>query len=275
MYNFISNLNDCNSNQNSHISTPVYYPSYFYANSFQGQHFSPLSMNNISSVSSGYSSANTSYIQSPFINPNCNQVYYNSVSVPVYQQEESPLKNDNKKASKKRQREEVDQENKTYTLSKTDLLIQQVFEPVNPSKKTKRVIKKKSEQLTEITDTVTCNFCEFDYDDFDLEYFNDDSNNLSNNSLSNCEKKKRVLSRTQRQQANLRERKRMHIMNDAFVYLRQVLPMSCGRKRRKMSRLDIVMGAVEYISYLQMLLESDSPYEINFEAYQNSLYFSS
>ena len=91
-------------------------------------------------------------------------------------------------------------------------------------------------------------------------------------SASDASKRKRVLNRHQRVAANQRERKRMNIMNESFVQLRQALPISTGRKRRKMSRLDIVIGAMDYIAYLDSLLNSDSPFAIDFEAYQNSLY---
>lgn len=91
-------------------------------------------------------------------------------------------------------------------------------------------------------------------------------------SQSSQDKKKRILTRNQRIAANMRERKRMCIMNDSFVKLREALPISTGRKRRKMSRLDIVIGAMEYIAYLEELLEKDVPGEINFEEYQNTLY---
>lgn len=94
----------------------------------------------------------------------------------------------------------------------------------------------------------------------------------NNNSVTNENKKKRVLTRQQRIAANQRERKRMNIMNESFVQLREALPINTGRKRRKMSRLDIVIGAIEYIAYLDSLLQSEEPCEINFEAYQNSLY---
>ena len=88
------------------------------------------------------------------------------------------------------------------------------------------------------------------------------------------EKKKRVLTKSQRVAANQRERKRMNIMNESFDKLRQVLPISTGRKRRKMSRLDIVCGAMEYIAYLDLLLKSDEPCEIDFESYITEQYMS-
>lgn len=113
-----------------------------------------------------------------------------------------------------------------------------------------------------------------DLDGFDSDGFEYDAD-LANSNLSidsRGDKKKRVLTKSQRVAANIRERKRMNIMNESFMKLRQALPITTGRKRRKMSRLDIVVGALEYISYLDSLLESDEPCEINFDAYQNSLY---
>ena len=66
-------------------------------------------------------------------------------------------------------------------------------------------------------------------------------------------KKRRVLSRPQRQEANRRERHRMEIINEAYEQLRNVLPYKKGRKRQKMSRMDTVDGAIRYI---QSLLET-------------------
>jgi hypothetical protein len=98
---------------------------------------------------------------------------------------------------------------------------------------------------------------------FQMNYYDEDQSKS---------KKKRVLSRSQRLAANQRERKRMNIMNESFLKLKQKLPFTTGRKRRKMSRLDIVVGALEYIYYLDQLLLKDVPGEINFDAYQNSIY---
>jgi hypothetical protein len=63
-------------------------------------------------------------------------------------------------------------------------------------------------------------------------------------------KKRRVLSRPQRQEANRRERHRMDVINQAYEQLRNVLPFKKGRKRQKMSRMDTVDGAVQYIHSL-------------------------
>ena len=113
----------------------------------------------------------------------------------------------------------------------------------------------------------------FENEDEFCDDFDDDEDQNDMTTTSTGEKKKRVLTRTQRVAANQRERKRMNIMNESFVDLRQALPISTGRKRRKMSRLDIVVGAMEYIAYLDELLKStDGPVENNFQEYQNKLF---
>jgi hypothetical protein len=63
-------------------------------------------------------------------------------------------------------------------------------------------------------------------------------------------KKRRILSRPQRQEANRRERHRMEVINEAYEQLRNALPFKKGRKRQKMSRMDTVDGAIRYIHSL-------------------------
>jgi hypothetical protein len=133
-------------------------------------------------------------------------------------------------------------------------------------KANKRVSKKSKQEELVIEE-------ENNLEDETEENVNDFSDLSQSLSSINGDKKKRVLTRGQRVAANQRERKRMNIMNEAFNDLRQALPISTGRKRRKMSRLDIAIGAMEYISYLDSLLKSNGPYTINFDAYQDSLYF--
>jgi hypothetical protein len=67
-------------------------------------------------------------------------------------------------------------------------------------------------------------------------------------------KKRRVLSCSQREEANRRERHRMEIINQAYERLRNVLPFKKGRKRKIMSRIDTVDGAIEYIQSLLEIL---------------------
>jgi hypothetical protein len=158
------------------------------------------------------------------------------------------------KVSKKRSREES---NSTIQSSKVNQLIDQIFDNTNEAQ-TKQPKAKKQKK---------------DAEQQQLEDLKGDLNEYEYEECSVTGKKKRVLTREQRLKANVRERNRMHIMNDSFVQLRQVLPQTTGRKRRKMSRLDIVMSACEYIVYLDLLLQSDQPQEINFESYLNSIDF--
>jgi hypothetical protein len=73
---------------------------------------------------------------------------------------------------------------------------------------------------------------------------------MSNQENDYGHKKRRILSRPQRQEANRRERQRMEIINEAYEQLRNVLPFKKGRKRQKMSRMDTVDGAIRYIHSL-------------------------
>ena len=73
---------------------------------------------------------------------------------------------------------------------------------------------------------------------------------------NDCHQKRRVLSRSQREEANRRERNRMKIINQAYERLRNVLPLKKGRKRQKMSRMDTVDGAIEYIRSLLEQLDA-------------------
>ncbi|CAF0993320.1 unnamed protein product [Adineta steineri] len=82
----------------------------------------------------------------------------------------------------------------------------------------------------------------------------DDSENDLDEENYYGRKKRRVLSRPQRQEANRRERQRMEIINDAYEQLRDVLPFKKGRKRQKMSRMDTVDGAIRYIHSLLEIL---------------------
>ena len=172
----------------------------------------------------------------------------------------------------------------------TEALISQIFDqnqlitpPSKLVKKPKREYKKKVKKIDNtVQQEEPARFAEnlivddLDDIDYDIDIDNDNENDNDSNASQvtyDCGKKKRVLNRQQRLAANVRERQRMNKMNQYFVNLRQALPISTGRKRRKMSRLDIVMGALEYIGYLESLLKCDGPIEINFNAYQDSLYF--
>ncbi|UJR15586.1 hypothetical protein I4U23_002522 [Adineta vaga] len=90
-------------------------------------------------------------------------------------------------------------------------------------------------------------------DDSETEEFDTNMGSMTDEQNYQARKKRRVLSRPQRQEANRRERHRMEIINQAYEDLRNALPFKKGRKRQKMSRMDTVDGAIRYI---QTLLET-------------------
>ncbi|ESO07265.1 hypothetical protein HELRODRAFT_76346, partial [Helobdella robusta] len=70
----------------------------------------------------------------------------------------------------------------------------------------------------------------------------------------------------QRQAANSRERKRMKTMNSAFEILRQRLPMRCkSLGDKKLSKVDTLRSAVDYIRCLVRFLAGDENEEMNQE----------
>ena len=66
----------------------------------------------------------------------------------------------------------------------------------------------------------------------------------------------RDILKTRRLQANARERRRMHGLNDAFERLREVVP--CLGSDRKLSKFETLQMAQTYISALQELLKSSA-----------------
>ncbi|XP_067281145.1 protein Fer3 [Pseudorasbora parva] len=68
-------------------------------------------------------------------------------------------------------------------------------------------------------------------------------------------KRKRVISTVQRQAANIRERKRMFSLNEAFERLRRKVPTFAYEKR--LSRIETLRLAIVYISFMTDILEND------------------
>ncbi|EAW93713.1 Fer3-like (Drosophila), isoform CRA_b, partial [Homo sapiens] len=66
--------------------------------------------------------------------------------------------------------------------------------------------------------------------------------------------RKRVITYAQRQAANIRERKRMFNLNEAFDQLRRKVPTFAYEKR--LSRIETLRLAIVYISFMTELLES-------------------
>nr|XP_012306318.1 fer3-like protein [Aotus nancymaae] len=73
-------------------------------------------------------------------------------------------------------------------------------------------------------------------------------------SLLGRPKRKRVITYAQRQAANVRERKRMFNLNEAFDRLRRKVPTFAYEKR--LSRIETLRLAIVYIAFMTELLES-------------------
>uniref|UniRef100_A0A672YF04 Fer3-like bHLH transcription factor n=1 Tax=Sphaeramia orbicularis TaxID=375764 RepID=A0A672YF04_9TELE len=71
---------------------------------------------------------------------------------------------------------------------------------------------------------------------------------------SNKSKRRRIITVVQRQAANVRERKRMFSLNEAFDELRRKVPTFAYEKR--LSRIETLRLAIIYISFMTDLLEN-------------------
>ncbi|XP_041811911.1 fer3-like protein [Chelmon rostratus] len=69
-------------------------------------------------------------------------------------------------------------------------------------------------------------------------------------------RRRRIITVVQRQAANVRERKRMFSLNEAFDELRRKVPTFAYEKR--LSRIDTLRLAIVYISFMTDLLEQKS-----------------
>ncbi|XP_008296435.1 fer3-like protein [Stegastes partitus] len=67
-------------------------------------------------------------------------------------------------------------------------------------------------------------------------------------------KRRRIITVVQRQAANVRERKRMFSLNEAFDELRRKVPTFAYEKR--LSRIETLRLAIVYISFMTDLLEN-------------------
>uniref|UniRef100_U3KJ98 Fer3 like bHLH transcription factor n=1 Tax=Ficedula albicollis TaxID=59894 RepID=U3KJ98_FICAL len=78
-------------------------------------------------------------------------------------------------------------------------------------------------------------------------------------SLQDRPRRKRVITYAQRQAANIRERKRMFNLNEAFDQLRKKVPTFAYEKR--LSRIETLRLAIVYISFMTELLDGCSSQE--------------
>ncbi|KAJ0055035.1 hypothetical protein NL108_008766 [Boleophthalmus pectinirostris] len=72
--------------------------------------------------------------------------------------------------------------------------------------------------------------------------------------FSSKAKRRRIITVVQRQAANVRERKRMFSLNEAFDELRKKVPTFAYEKR--LSRIETLRLAIIYISFMMDLLEN-------------------
>ncbi|KAJ0003249.1 hypothetical protein NQD34_008347 [Periophthalmus magnuspinnatus] len=72
--------------------------------------------------------------------------------------------------------------------------------------------------------------------------------------FSSKAKRRRIITVVQRQAANVRERKRMFSLNEAFDELRRKVPTFAYEKR--LSRIETLRLAIIYISFMMDLLEN-------------------
>ena len=86
-------------------------------------------------------------------------------------------------------------------------------------------------------------------------------NNNSNNKEKVKPKRKRVISCEQRKAANIRERRRMTSLNEAFDILRKAVPTFHYEK--KLSRIETLKLAIQYIYFMTEVLNGKDPKHIS------------
>uniref|UniRef100_A0A8C8RJ15 Fer3 like bHLH transcription factor n=1 Tax=Pelusios castaneus TaxID=367368 RepID=A0A8C8RJ15_9SAUR len=91
-------------------------------------------------------------------------------------------------------------------------------------------------------------------DDGDPEEEEEEEEERMRGSLLDRPKRKRVITYAQRQAANIRERKRMFNLNEAFDQLRKKVPTFAYEKR--LSRIETLRLAIVYISFMTELLDN-------------------
>lgn len=81
-----------------------------------------------------------------------------------------------------------------------------------------------------------------------------DSSNANHRSIRSKPKRRRIASLAQRRAANVRERKRMFSLNEAFDQLREIVPIFAYEK--KLSRIETLRLAIVYIAFMTELVLS-------------------
>ncbi|NWU44462.1 FER3L protein, partial [Hylia prasina] len=97
------------------------------------------------------------------------------------------------------------------------------------------------------------------FGDGDPEDEEEEEERMPSVSLLDRPRRKRVITYAQRQAANIRERKRMFNLNEAFDQLRKKVPTFAYEKR--LSRIETLRLAIVYISFMTELLDGYSRQE--------------
>jgi hypothetical protein len=96
---------------------------------------------------------------------------------------------------------------------------------------------------------------DYQYYSYDSNWSDGTSSNLSmNRSGKTKPKRRRIASLAQRRAANVRERKRMFSLNEAFDQLREIVPIFAYEK--KLSRIETLRLAIIYIAFMTELVLS-------------------
>ena len=111
-------------------------------------------------------------------------------------------------------------------------------------------------QLVTVPTQHTCQRDPFDVASFPGFVMGHNSNGITNIKP----KRKRIINKAQRKAANIRERKRMFNLNEAFDELRTKIPKFSYEK--KMSRIETLRLAITYISFMTDVLQGVSPDDV-------------
>ena len=102
---------------------------------------------------------------------------------------------------------------------------------------------------------------------FDVTDFTRGTLQPSSDPINSKPKRKRVINKVQRKAANVRERKRMFNLNEAFDQLRTKIPKFSYEK--KMSRIETLRLAITYISFMTDVLQGIDPEEVKLPKLDN------
>ncbi|XP_059148738.1 neurogenic differentiation factor 6-A-like [Physella acuta] len=92
---------------------------------------------------------------------------------------------------------------------------------------------------------------------------------LAGEKTDRSSRKRRAPTTAQRRAANIRERRRMYNLNEAFDSLRQRIPTFAYEKR--LSRIETLRLAISYISFMASILNGEDPSAIRVSNYDTNI----